>query len=323
MKKELLRFAVIACMPLVVSMMSACSDDENENASPSVGSLAGSFSVTNISYFEDNAESPLKVLEGDTLKIMFAAEGENKGKKLTVSCQSLKKLNDSLFVAEELNTGDNTLKLQATTDSASCTSDFIVDVPDAYVIMPYRISMSSDLDELVQPEVSYTDANGKTHTFMVPAVDIVRPDSALYERYMDSEGESHIILVGRDKVEAGWTKVEERKMARDTHYDFKVRYYKVGITSSVTVRYIPRANTPLTRDRYYLSHLLDRGSAKVVVPGVIFNDNYSSWNLSVTIGGDGGIDKADVAAALAELAQNPDVLKLNIDPRNNTIREVK
>lgn len=315
MKTNLRKWMVAIFLPLTVCVMSSCCDDEDDEASV-INNNAGTFAVTNISYDDSVDRLSVKAIEIDTLKVKFTPQSDYQSENFIVECPPLKKLNDSLFVVEGLKVGDNEIMLTATCkkekETLSKAETLKISVPEKYVIMPYHLTMSKDLEELVQPEVSYTDGDGHIHTYKVSTNDIVRPDSTLVEMYEDVNGKTHLVYDGEGVPETDWTKVEERKLANPTYYDFNVRYYKVGISSNVTVRYLPRHNVELTRERYYLSHCLDRGSATVHIPNLLYMDSSTSFRLTIKIGGEDGIGKDEVASALEELEKTPDVINLNI-----------
>ena len=149
--------------------------------------------------------------------------------------------------------------------------------------------MTDHLQELVTPEVTYTDADGNSHTFTVRDEDLTMQTNDDITTYF---------------------------------YTFNVRYYKTGITSSVSVTYIPRPDIKLGRERYYLYHSLRTGSADVHIPGLVYVDLSTSFGISIVLGGEDGVAKNDVPAALEELKNTPDVLRLDIF-KDNGIKEVK
>lgn len=298
MKHSFFNLSVVLAILTLSTLTSCCKDDkqENEKTVPS-DSQAGKFSVSNLSYQEEGEKLSLTALTGDTLKISFSPKQEYANMKFSLNCEGLEQINDSLYKVIETEDGDHTYKLFAeyenktgvTSAYYTATSELKISIPKTYIIIPYKMTMSSDLKELVTPEITYTDSEGKSHIFSVSE------DKLLKNQIEDVINYSYI---------------------------YKVRYYKTGITSTFTVKYVPKQNVAYERDRYYLSHSLDRMRAGIHIPNQTNIDIYNSFDINIKIGGDNGIAKEDIAATLAELSNTPDVIKLNIFNGSNGIDKI-
>ena len=280
-----------------VTVMTSCSDDDEKKKTEVNDANAGEFSVTNISYSGTEDGFSLSALKGDTLKIIFTPKAEHKGLVFQKKYEGLDQINDSLYRVKDDKAGIHDYKLQIVcqkeTDTSivniSAEATLKVNIPEAYVIIPYKIGMTDDLQGLVTPEVTYTDADGKSHTFIVRDEDFIKETNDDVTSYFCT---------------------------------FYVRYYKKGITSSVSVTYIPRQDIQLSKERYYLYHTLRTGRADVHIPSLVYLDLSTSFSISIVIGGENGVAKDDVPAVLEELKNNPDVLRLDIF-KDNGIKEVK
>ena len=279
-----------------VLVVTSCSDDDEDGVeqpkkTPVTDQQAGTFKIVNQTYDDGTTGAGIIALPGDTLKVTFTPKADYKGLTFKMSCEELEQVNDSLYVVTKNASGTKKYTVSAayqnetetTVIKYSAKTDFELTVPDSYVIIPYHLTLSQDLKELVTPEVTYYDADGKRHTFVVKA----------------------------------W---EESEYVATTH--FYVRYYKVGVTATVEFRYIPKQDVSLTRDRYYLSRQFDRGSAKIQIPKTINIDIYNAMNFSLVIGGEIGTAKEDIPAALDELSNTVDVLKFSIDEKGR-IEKIK
>lgn len=288
-----------------VSVMTSCSEDDdvkeqtaNERKKTEVNDAnAGEFCVTNISYPGTEDGLGLSALKGDTLKIIFTPNAKHKTLVFERKYDGLEQINDSLYRIKEDKAGTHEYKLiithQEETDTTivtvSAEATLKVNLPEAYVIIPYIIGMTNHLHELVMPEVTYTDANGKKHSFAVRDEDLTKQTNDDITTYF---------------------------------YTFNVRYYKTGITSSVSVSYIPRPDIQLSQERYYLYHSLRTGRADVHIPNLVYVDLSTSFSINIAIGGEDGVAKDEVPAMLEELRKTPDVLRLDIF-KDNGIKEVK
>ena len=270
-----------------VLMVTSCSNDNNDGndgKKPFVDQQAGTFKIINQSYDDGTTGPEFIALPGDTLKVTFTPKNDYKSHTFKVSCEGLNQLNDSMFVVKKNASGSTDYTVSAEykneTDSTitnySAQTDIEITVPESYVIIPYRLTLSQDLKELVTPEVTYTDADGKQHTFIVK----------------------------------DWNETEYATTTR-----FYVRYYKVGVTTKVEFRYIPKQDVSLTRNIYFLSRTFDRESATIHIPNMVNIDIYTTINIPLIIGGDGtyGTPKEDVSTAIEELSRTVDVLKFSID----------
>lgn len=346
MKKLSLNLTVLLVILQTTSFICACCDSDpdpvinqettenqdgtdanNEEAIAPKDTLGGTFNVTNLSYNESTENLSLTALNGDTLKVVFTQKTEYKDKFFSISCDNTKlaKLNDTLYVVKEMQSGDNKINLSAiSADSlVSATAELTVNIPKAYVIIPYKVGVSNDLLGFVDAEVTYTDTQGKEHTYVVPDSQWVKSDSVRCQLWEDTNGGLHFVEVGVNQPKDGWTLVEEEMELPIPYYIFNVRYYKTGISSIVTIRYIPKKDVSIDRDSYDFYHKLMRGKAEVQVPNVIYIDNSISFDLTINIGDDGGIKKDKVKDYIDELAKTPDVIKLRIDPGNGGIKEEK
>lgn len=276
-----------------VLMVTSCVDDDDDNVeqpkkTPVTDQQAGTFKIVNQTYDDGTTGAGIIALPGDTLKVTFAPKADYKGLTFEMSCEGLNQLNDSMYVVTKNASGTNKITVSAayqnetetTVIKYSAQADFELTVPDSYVIIPYYLTLSQDLKELVTPEVTYTDADGKRHTFVVKDWD-----------------ESEYVATTK----------------------FCVRYYKLGVTATVEFRYIPEQDVSLTRDRYYLSRQFDRESAKIHIPNSIKTETYFNIGMTLFIGGDGdsGTSKEAVPAAIEELSNTVDVLKFSIDEMGN------
>ena len=114
-------------------------------------------------------------IPGDTLKISFSPKQEYTNLKFKLQCEELEQINDSLYKIKLTSSGNHSYDVGAectvsdgTSETTySATSKLEVRIPDTWVIIPYSLSMSGDLSELVIPEITYTDTHGKSHTFRV------------------------------------------------------------------------------------------------------------------------------------------------------------
>ena len=278
-----------------VTIMTSCSNDDDvteqtvdeRQKTEVTNSDAGEFKVTNISYQGTEDGLSLSALSGDTLKIIFTPKSEYSKLAFEKNYEGLEQINDSLYRVKDSRAGTHEYKLvtsgrEETNDAIvnlSAKGSLKVNIPEAYVIMPYIIGMTDDLQKLVTPKVTYSDAEGKNHTFMVRDEDLTKKSYDDFTTYF---------------------------------YTFNVRYYKIGITSSVSVTYVPRSNIQLNQERYYMYHSLRKGRADVHIPGLIYVDNSISLDISINIGGEGGIPKGEVPAALEKLKNTPDVLRFDI-----------
>lgn len=276
--------ALAVGMTAVLIATSCSNDNGDDGKKPFVDQQAGTFKIINQSYDDGTTGPEFIVLPGDTLKVIFTPKMEYKSLAFKINCEGLNQLNDSMFVVKKNASGSTNYTVFAaykdetdsTTTNYSAQTGFEITIPESYVIIPYKLSLSQDLKELVTPEVTYTDADGKQHTFVVK----------------------------------DWIDTENSATTR-----FNVRYYKVGVTAKVEFRYIPKQNVSLTHDNYYLSRTFDRENATIHIPNMFVSDFYTSINISIVIGGEGtyGTPKNDVPAAIEELSKTVDVLKFSID----------
>lgn len=328
MKKIQLKWLLAATALLTATTLtSSCDDDDdeivtvNDSKEPKVqkDEKAGTFKVENISYAIGQEPLQVKAIEGDTLKITFIPESKFTDVQFSLDYDQLTQINDTLYVVKGLKDGTHEVTLKASyeheTDTLkeyySATAKLNLEIPDTYIIIPYKLTISQDLLELVSPKVTHS-ADGNTLTYMVPDTDIVRPDSIHYEKFRDENGRAHLVEIGKETPEAGWTSEGLWTVPSSPYYRFNMRYYHTGLSVKVQVDYVPRENQVLTRERYFLSHKLDRESATYHIPNTYFIDNYNSWSITINIGGDDGIGKDEVSTALKELAKKPDVLNIMI-----------
>ena len=309
-------------------MLSSCSSEDEVTQTVDD---AGTFIVTNLSYDEGNDNLNVNALKGDTLKVIFSPKKDYKDLKFVLDCQELKKLNDSLFVVTDSKAGryqhSLSAKYEAKTESTnisySANNILTVNIPEAYVIIPYKVSISNDLLGFVDAELSYTDADGNDHTCVISDNQWVRSDSVRCQLWEDAKGGLHFVEVEKDHAEEGWTLVEERMELPYIYYDFIVRYYNVGISTNVIVRYKQKESMSFDRDSYDFYHKLKRGKADVHIPNLIYIDNSFSFDLTINIGGDNLLKKDKVKDYIDELVKTPDVIKLRIDPADGVIKEEK
>lgn len=276
--------ALAVGMTAVLMATSCGNDNGNDGKKPILDQQAGTFKIINQSYDDGTTGPEFIALPGDTLKVIFTPKNDYKGLAFETNCEGLNQLNDSMFVVKKNASGSTKFTVSAaykdetdsTTTNYSAQTGFEITIPEIYVIIPYKLSLSQDLKDLVTPEVTYTDADGKQHTFILK----------------------------------DWIDTENSATTR-----FYVRYYKVGVTAKVEFRYIPKQNVSLTHDNYYLSRTFDRESATIHIPNMFVSDFYTSINISIIIGGEGtyGTSKEDIPAAIEELSRTVDVLKFSID----------
>ena len=93
----------------------------------------------------------------------------------------------------------------------------------------------------------------------------------------------------------------------------------MGIISLVQVRYSPKAGIEKNKENYYFLHMLDRGSADVKIPNLFYIDNYNSISIITTP----SINKNSVDSYLSKLYADPDIFKMEIDPKNNILKRIE
>lgn len=289
---------------------------------------AGEFSITNLSSKENVDGSEVKLINGDTLKVVFKPKNEYKDYSFTVSCTSLNKLNDSLFVVSNLPSNRNEVLFTSASSKVEKKDSIltyfaerkvILNIPSSYVIIPFHLEATQDLLQMTTAEITCKNGDGTQSTIVLNEDDWVCRDSSTIYLYVDAEGKKH--YTAQSTPEDGWTKVEERKFASNSYYDFKVRYFQLGVDNEIIVKYIPKSLLSMERDSYSFYHSLDRSIATVVIPGVQVIDIYSSTNISINIGSDYGVKKDDVKSYLDNLRNTQDVFKFNIS-NNGSITKV-
>lgn len=304
--KKIKVFEVALGIAFAAMIMTACHKHHDHSAADSdEDAEVGEIVVTNLSAQEEITSNTTTMLNGDTLKVMFLPKNEFIGKRFTMSSSQLKKLNDSLFVANNHKAGLTVVSLVAELEedaSIKVQKDIEVNVPSSYAIVPFVLQASQDLLQFTTAEVTYTDAAGEKHIFTIDNKDWHRPDSTSIFHY------------DTDTPQDGWTLIEERKLAPNADFTFRVRYYQLGIDASVSVRYVAKANVTLSADSYYFYHDLDRYSAEIVVPNTIVRDIYNSTRFDLT---NHDVAKADVPAYLETLKSEPDVFNLNISAKGD------
>lgn len=271
---------------------------------------AGSFEVKNLSAHE-SAEQVADVVPTDTFVIKFSPKQDYENFEFAISCSELKKINDSIFVVPNLETGNNDITLEAVATAGNyiykATHTMTLKVPESYIIIPMNVVLSADLEPLVDVEMSYTDIHGNERRYLIKDEDWVRPDSASFYEYIDEEGRT--VYSGR--VPDGCTIVREEKYAPNHSFSLDARFLNItsDVTTTFTARYSPKQSVELNREDYYFTHGIDRKSARVNIPGKIVIDSYSSFNIDMT---DHTVMRENVAAYLEELSNKPDVKKFKL-----------
>lgn len=322
MKRKLFYVMTAIVATSAMLMTSSCkSDDDTNPIAPIVDKQAGSFKVVNLSYDDGTTGTSITALPDDTLKVAFVPKEKYRNISFKVNCEGLNKLNDSMYVVKNSNSG--IMKCQMTADfkqknystdiSYSAQDVLEIRIPESYAIIPYYLSLSQDLKELVSPEITYIDADRKKHTFVLEDETFSQPDSTTFYTYRDSEGREH--TTSNSEPDEGWTLIEKVKFANPVKSRFVIRYYNVGIVAEVQFRYIPKDNVKLTRERYFLSRSFDRESANVHIPNMLVVDVYQSTGSIMYVGKNGydGVPKEDVPAAMTELSNTTDNIKFFIN----------
>ena len=290
-KSNIIKQVCFAACALTISL--SCSSDDEPAKRPITDNNAGEFKVSNLSLFDKQQKGELEAINGDTLKVIFTPKSDYKDIKFELSCDQLKKYNDSLYIVNAAKAGGQQLKLTAKylneTDNSITTytaeKDIDITIYSESVTIPYVVSVSKDLLKFVDPEVTYESSDGEKLTFTIKDSDWLKPKNTESENY---------------------------------DYVFNIRYTTMGVMSTVSVKYLKKANVENDKDSYFFHHELDRRSASIKIPGAIYNDIYAPIN--IRIGPDTRRDAVD--SYISELSANPDVFKINVDPQKNSLKRI-
>lgn len=328
------KYLVIVTKSLLLSMIFvSCSKDSDTPSNTVVPEKvektienAGEFIITNLSSKENIDGSEAKMINDDTLKVVFKPKNEYKNISFPISCTLLKKINDSIFVVSQMSPKNYDLLFKAASNkvekkdsSFTYTAErkLSVTIPSSYAIIPFHLEVAPDLLQLTTVEVTYKNGDGTQGKYVINNDWISRDSTSLYI-FTNAEGQK--LYTGDINPEGEWTLVEERKYPSNSFADFNVRYYLLGVENEVIVNYIPKDILTLDRDIYILYHSLDRQSATIVVPGTTITDIYSASNISINIGSSYGVKKNDVQSYLDNLRNTPDVFKFNISNKGSITR---
>lgn len=286
--KKLVSFAAIV---LIAATICCCSSDDDSPAKrPIIDNNAGTFEVSNIANLllvNKQQRRELEAINGDTLKVIFTPKSDYKNLKFELSCNQLTKYNDSLYIVNASDSGKQQFKLTAkyanetdtTITTYSAEKDIDITVYSESVTIPYIVTVSEDLLKFVTPEVTYENSDGERITFPITDTEWEKPQNTDNKLYS---------------------------------YCFNIRYTKIGIISTVTVKYLKKTEAKNDKEYYFFRHRLDRKSASVNIPGLIYNDIYVPIYISIDL--TAGIHKSFVNSYISELAANPDVFKIEVDP---------
>lgn len=328
MVKSALKLMTIVMVLFQITMVftSCCDDDSQSESKPDVptsGNIkyevkdtsAGTFLVKNISSHE-SFTSVADVVPEDTLLIQFTPKQDYRNYSFAIFCNDLEQLNDSIYVVPRLGAGTHNIELSAADTIGnliySATKELRITIPESYIIIPMIVSVSADLQPLVNVELSYTDKNGDECKYLIGEEEWIKPDSASFYKYKSEDG--HIHYSGR--VPEGCEILEEERYAPNRYFILNTRFLNLtyDVTTTFTARYVPKANIELDRDSYEFTHGIDRQSARVSIPKVIVIDSYSSFNIDLT---NHTVQKDNVMSYLEELSKNPDTQQFNLSTKGN------
>lgn len=291
-------------------------DDEKGNSGNKKDSttvtIKGTFTITNKCTGEEIVTTT-DMFDQDTLCIEFEPEEKYKAQQFTISCEELSSLGNGFFVLKNRTSSPTSLLISAICKSEAtqyiANKAIDVNVSHTYAVVPFWLLASQDLLLLSTAQVTYTDADGREHSFDIKDEDWERPDSIILYTFQDSEGFEHYEENKAEGLEKGWTLKEEEKLGPNATYSFDVRYYHLDIDASVTVRYKRKDGVSATADSYYLYHTIDRNSAKITIPGITVIDQYNHINLDLT---DHDVSKSALDKYFNNLNSSTDTFKLNI-----------
>lgn len=317
---------------LTFTLCSCCTDDEeeqdngnkssyssndnekekNDNKKDSTTTIEGTFTITNKCTGEEIVTTT-DMFDQDTLCIEFEPEEKYKAQQFTISCEELSSLGNGFFVLKNRTSSPTSLLISAICKSEAtqyiANKAIDVNVSHTYAVVPFWLQASQDLLLLSTAQVTYTDADGREHSFDIKDEDWERPDSITLYTFQDSEGFENYEENKAEGLEKGWTLKEEEKLGPNATYSFDVRYYHLDIDASVTVRYKRKDGVSATADSYYLYHAIDRKSAKITIPGITVIDQYNHINLDLT---DHDVSKSALDKYFNNLNSSTDTFKLNI-----------
>ncbi|MBQ6208477.1 MAG: hypothetical protein IJK42_01710 [Prevotella sp.] len=319
MKKILIHLSNCLLLSMMLVSCSCCDDDKTEIKHDD----AGDFAIINLNTGEAIDGSSANMLIDDTLKVEFTPKSEYQKKSFSVTCSSssIKKLNDNLFlVSSVINDKVKFFAYSKEEDDKTITEysaekELTINVPSTYAIIPFHLEVSPDLLQLVTAEVNYKNGNGTQGTFVINDDDWIHQDSTTVRLYVDADGHEYYIG-GSQTPEEGWVLQEQIKFVSNSIYDFKMRYYQLGVDNEIVVNYKPKTQYTLDKDTYYFNHSITRKSATIEISNTTVMDISSDFSVTINIGSmDSDVNKNDVKSYLDKLQNTPDVYKFNISDR--------
>lgn len=308
-------FTLLMILALVLTFASSCCDKEESGTEDSnvVDSYSGVFTITNLSTHELIGDSA-NVINNDTLVIHFTPKQEyaNPNYKFEIICgQALEQIDDSTFTVPKSFSGSKSLVV-----SASATVDekiynalriITLNVPQSYISIPMVVSVSADLKEFVDVELSYTDKNGNEQRHLVKEEEWVKPDSTTLFVYKKENG---TITFG-EVLPQGATLIEEERYKPNCLFIMDARFYDLGkdITTTFCARYTLKSGIDINRENYELTHNIDRRSANIRIPSQIVIDYYIPITIDLS---NHVINKGSIPSYLDALSKTPDIKRFKI-----------
>lgn len=285
--------------------------DETGVHETDVKTVAGRFTVVNLSTKQSVQSGTINAAFGDTLKITFVPGGKVTG-NLALAVSDLSKVNDSIYVFTTISNvrkTDFSISVVSSVLSENTSQPTTVSVNiESCVNVPYHLRVSEDLLKFVTPEITYNDPQGNTRTRLLEYADLAHSDSVTYSYGYNGETRYATYLPNAD-------------------YSFSLRYYSLPATTEVRVRYISKDNVAVTRSNYEFAHGIDRGSASGAIYGDgglrVINEAYFSVNITIDLSGSKKPQtEQTIRQCIEKLASTPDVRKWSIDEAGK-VTEIK
>lgn len=298
-----------------VCLSSCCTDDDPEPQSnvPALtlkDSAAGTFEITNLSSRE-TIDQVADVIKDDTLLIRFIPKIDYRSYIFSISCNDLDKVNDSIFIVPRMTAGTHNVQLMATdtidTNIFQAERLVTLNVPNSYFVIPLDVQLSSDLQSLVNVEISYTDKEGIERKHLIKEDEWLRPDSFFVYKYqLDGN-----VAIWSTNIIDGYEPVEVKKCASNPSFTLDTRFLNLQneIITTFTARYIPKTDLQLERNSYEFAHRIDRKSARISIPGQVNIDVYYPINIDLS---NHTVTKDNVSTYLEQLSNHPDVKRFKI-----------
>lgn len=339
--KDLRVVAMMLLCALFLISVSSCHKEEDVKDEE-----AGTFTIMNlrtgISWLEakQRGDAYLGAYVGDTLKVTFQPKIEYKEHKIVVECESLKKINDSLFViGQELKSPEGmvgsghqiTVKARhySSTYATITFPIYVTEKPEPqnakYVATMSNYYVSSDLLQFVTAEVSQTDDNGQMQSIILPESG-TNVQNRFFEIYTQSDfyvsvfqnnngGKRYFIADFKDTPHEN-EKIIDGFTCKFTECYSSGTYRNLDKAYNFSIRYMPKGSVAFNKDSYdFVRHI------EVSSDAFSEDDKSTARNLYELYEID-HIAKENVQAYIDNLVNTTDIFNLYMDKYGN-VKEQK